>query len=41
MIDFNLDPKSAILTVRPESALDKDDFVGLAMELNERARVAR
>ena len=30
MIDFNLDAKSAILTVRPQSALDKNDFVELA-----------
>ena len=30
MIDFTLDPKSAILTVRPESALEQDDFVTLA-----------
>ena len=30
MIDFTLDPKNAVLTIRPESALDKDDFLRLA-----------
>jgi hypothetical protein len=30
MIDFNLDAKNSILTVRPQSALDKEDFVELA-----------
>jgi hypothetical protein len=30
MIDFTLDPKKAILTIRPESALGKEDFVRLA-----------
>lgn len=44
MIDFNLDPRSAILTVRPESALDKDDFIRLAKavdpEIEERGDLA-
>lgn len=29
MIEFSLDPKTAILTVRPRSALDENDFVEL------------
>ncbi len=29
-MDFTLDPKTAVLTVRPQSALDKSDFTGLA-----------
>ena len=29
MIEFKLDPKSAILTIHPRSALDKNDFVEL------------
>ncbi len=29
MIDFTLDPKTSILTVQPESALDKNDFIAL------------
>lgn len=34
MIDFNLDTKSAILTVHPESAIDKDDFVKIAKSID-------
>lgn len=30
MIDFTLDPATAVLTVRPQSALDKSDFTELA-----------
>ncbi len=30
MIDYTLDPASSILVVRPEAALDKEDFVKLA-----------
>lgn len=30
MIEFALDPRSAILTIRPQSALDGNDFVELA-----------
>lgn len=30
MIDFNLDKSTSILTVHPQSALDKEDFVNLA-----------
>lgn len=30
MIDFHLDPVTAVLTVRPESALQKSDFVALS-----------
>lgn len=30
MIDFHLDPATAVLTVRPESALQKSDFVALS-----------
>ena len=30
MIDYHLDPSTAILTVRPESALQKSDFAALA-----------
>ena len=30
MIDYDLDTENSILVVRPESALDKDDFVELA-----------
>lgn len=30
MIDFHLDPATAVLTVHPESALQKSDFVALA-----------
>ncbi|RUP01229.1 MAG: STAS/SEC14 domain-containing protein [Mycobacterium sp.] len=30
MIDYELDAASSVLLVRPESALDKDDFVRLA-----------
>lgn len=34
MIEFSLDPKSAILTVRPMSALDKNDFVELGQAVD-------
>ena len=30
MIDYHLDPATAVLTIRPESALDKSDFEELA-----------
>lgn len=30
MIDYHLDPATAVLTIRPESALEKDDFAELA-----------
>ncbi len=30
MIDYHLDPSTAVLTIRPESALDKSDFEELA-----------
>lgn len=30
MIDFTLNPKSAVLTIRPQSALEKSDFITLA-----------
>jgi len=30
MIDYHLDPATAVLTVRPESALEKSDFAALA-----------
>jgi hypothetical protein len=30
MIDYHLDPATAVLTVRPESALQKSDFAALA-----------
>lgn len=29
MIDYHLDPATAVLTVRPESALQKEDFAAL------------
>lgn len=30
MIDYHLDPSTAVLTIRPESALEKSDFAELA-----------
>lgn len=30
MIDFTLDPQTAVLTIRPKSALEKSDFTALA-----------
>jgi len=30
MIDYHLDPATAVLTIRPESALEKSDFAELA-----------
>ena len=30
MIDFTLDPQTAVLTIRPQAALDKSDFTTLA-----------
>lgn len=30
MIDFTLDPQTAVLTIRPQSALEKSDFTALA-----------
>lgn len=30
MIDFTLDPATAVLTLRPQAALDKGDFTALA-----------
>ena len=34
MIDFSLDPKTAILTVHPRSALDSNDFVELGQAVD-------
>lgn len=34
MIDYTLDPTTAVLTVRPQSALDKNDFIALAADVD-------
>ena len=34
MIDYNLDPATAILTLRPESTLTKNDFADVAAALD-------
>ena len=34
MIDYDFDPAHSILVVRPESALEKDDFVQLAKAID-------
>lgn len=34
MIEFKLDPKSAILTIHPRSVLDKNDFVELGQAVD-------
>jgi len=34
MIDYHLDPATAILTVRPESALEKSDFAAMAKAID-------
>jgi hypothetical protein len=38
MIDYDVDAAHSIVLVRPQSRLDKDDFIELAKQVSRRAR---